>query len=232
MKAALKKMMRILDVILNRIFLSKIFIKKLFMEVVEQGLEGCDSVLEVGAGAGSYLRSIGRPLKITGIDIHEESLLQGVRRKMFDEVVVGNALELDRLFPPGSFDAVTAFDFIEHLEKNEGCEFLDNCEKVARKAVIVFTPNGFLEQPPAKDNPFQEHRSGWTFKEMAERGYVVRGVNGVKWLSGMYNMPRIKPVSLGNAMRNASAILLRLLKLERYSACILCIKRVAGSPRL
>ena len=41
-------------------------------------------------------------------------------------------------------------------------------EKVARKKVIVFTPNGFVPQRPYDGNPFQEHLSGWSVDEIHE----------------------------------------------------------------
>jgi len=226
MKTLLKRIAHAADNILDKAFFSKYFFKRYFLDVIDRGLDDCDTVLEIGAGKSSYLKLINRPLKITAIDLHEESLALGLKNKIFDEGIVGNALHVDQLVPPSSFDAVAAFDFIEHLEKVEGREFLKKCEKIARKAVIIFTPNGFLEQPASAENPFQEHKSGWTYEEMLKLNYRVFGVNGVKWLSGKYNIPRIRPVSLGNFIRNISRMILRKMKLEKYSACILCIKRV------
>jgi hypothetical protein len=104
--------------------------------------------------------------------------------------------ELADGYPPRSFDGVVAFDVLEHLEKREGLRLLDSMERIARKKVIVFTPNGFLEQPPSPTNPFQEHLSGWSVDDLARRGYVVTGFNGWKPLRGMYANVRWRPRSL------------------------------------
>lgn len=206
--------------------MSNYFFKKFFLDVIDIGLMDCNTVLEIGAGRNSYLRLIKKHFNITAIDIHEESLSAGLKNRVFDEIIVGNADRIDQIVHPKSFDAEVAFDFIEHLEKKEGHEFLKKCEKIARKVVINFTPNGFLEQPASVDNPFQEHKSGWTYEEMNELNYKVFGVNRVKWLSGKYKIPRIKPISIGNFLRNISAIMLKTLKTEMISACILSVKRV------
>ena len=57
-------------------------------------------------------------------------------------------------------------------------------EAVARRRVIVFTPNGFLPQDAFDGNPYQVHRSGWTVQEMRSRGYEVRGIHGWRPLRG------------------------------------------------
>ena len=55
-------------------------------------------------------------------------------------------------------------------------------EKIAKKHVIIFTPNGFVPQEPFEGNPWQEHKSGWSVKEMQDHGYKVWGINGWKYL--------------------------------------------------
>lgn len=228
-KKSIKRFVHVTENILNYVFLKEYFFKKHFLGVLEKELESCNTILEIGAGKSSYLRLLSIPLQITAIDIHRESLEKGLRNGVFDEIIIGDAEQIEGLVPPYSFDAVVAFDFIEHLEKENGREFLRKSEKIARKAAIIFTPNGFLEQPPTKDNPFQEHRSGWTYEEMEKMGYSIKGINGIKCLSGMYNSSRIKPVSIGNALRNVSAVFLRLVKMEKYSSCILCTKKIVGN---
>jgi hypothetical protein len=94
--------------------------------------------------------------------------------------------ELGDHFGPGEFDAVVALDVIEHLSREEGERLLLSVERIAARRVLVFTPNGFLPQPPSDDNPHQEHRSGWTLHDFVSRGYRVVGVNGWRPLRGQY----------------------------------------------
>jgi len=74
-----------------------------------------------------------------------------------------------------SVDTVFAMDFIEHLEKDAGREFLAQAERVARRQIVVYTPVGFYRQdyqgPDAPDRWgmdggwWQTHRSGWEPEE-------------------------------------------------------------------
>ena len=121
---------------------------------------------------------------------------------------------------------VTAFDLIEHFEKNEGYQLLDDMEKVAGERVIVFTPNGFVQQSATNDNTFQKHKSGWKYQEMKKSGFKIYGVNGYKKLRGMYAVSRIKPREFGNFVSNLSQIFLNITGLKKYSYAILCVKDV------
>jgi hypothetical protein len=65
-------------------------------------------------------------------------------------------------------DSIVALDVIEHMEKQEGVEFLRKAVEKA-KQVIVFTPFGFLPQEETGSSDawgmngqkWQRHRSGW-----------------------------------------------------------------------
>jgi hypothetical protein len=77
-----------------------------------------------------------------------------------------------RIMPSKSVDTVFALDFIEHLTKGEGFDFLAQAERVARRQVVLFTPLGYFPQSyegaDETDNwgmhggYWQTHRSGWT----------------------------------------------------------------------
>ena len=65
-----------------------------------------------------------------------------------------------------------ALDFIEHLTKGEGFDFLAQAERVARRQVVLFTPLGYFPQSYEDADEmdgwrmhggyWQTHRSGWT----------------------------------------------------------------------
>ncbi|MCM8802024.1 MAG: SAM-dependent methyltransferase, partial [Candidatus Omnitrophica bacterium] len=63
-----------------------------------------------------------------------------------------------------------------------GLELIEKMEKIAKKKVIIFTPNGFLPQKEYENNPWEVHRSGWTAEEMKKMGYKVIGISGWKSL--------------------------------------------------
>lgn len=170
-----------------------------FLAVFSQSIDGVGSVLDVGCGSRSPLAMLSpRPFAV-GIDSHLPSLQASKAAGIHDEVAVGDALELVDTFGMDSFDAVIAMDVIEHLPKEQGWELLRQMETVARRRVIVFTPNGFLPQvrSAVEANPAQEHVSGWTASEFRDRGYTVTGINGWRRLRGPGLVPTIKPTSIG-----------------------------------
>lgn len=90
-----------------------------------------------------------------------------------------------------SFDAVVAFDLIEHLNKEDGYLLLYEMERIARKLVVVYTPTGFLWQPPSPNNPFNAHVSGWKPRELKQFGFkAITGLMGFGILLGPYAKPR------------------------------------------
>lgn len=85
-------------------------------------------------------------------------------------------------FLPDSFDIVMALDILEHLEKSNAFELISQCERVARKCVLLYTPIKFYDNKVNTDgvkeyginepNPLQEHRC------LIERSYFDN--NGYK----------------------------------------------------
>lgn len=128
--------------------------------------------------------------RVIGLDRYLPSLLENRRRTAYFAWVQGDLMALP--FGPGAVDAVVAMDVLDHLEKDEGIARLAEWESVARRRVVVMTPNGFVPQA-ADDNPWQEHKSGWTVDDLNRYGYAVTGVYGWKVLRGSYARLRFRP---------------------------------------
>jgi SAM-dependent methyltransferase len=161
----------------------------------------CDSVLDIGCGSRSPLHSFSKLIPHTvGIDGHpasiERSRAQGIHR----EYHCMELMDAGERFGPKSFDAVIALDVIEHFEKQDGFRLLEMMESMARKRVIIFTPNGFLPQDEWDSNVHQVHRSGWEVYDFELRGYRVTGMSGWKPLRGDYALPTLKPRRLGSRL--------------------------------
>jgi hypothetical protein len=151
----------------------------------------CESLLDVGCGERSPVGRFSQTIATTvGVDSHEESITLSRQAGIHGDYVRMNILEIGGRFAPRSFDCVAALDVIEHLDKPEGLALLEAMERIARKKVVVFTPNGFLPQRATDDNPHQLHRSGWTAAEMRARGYEVTGIGGWHPLRGEYALAR------------------------------------------
>ena len=86
-------------------------------------------------------------------------------------VLKGSWEDVLPFFPNQSVDSIFLLDVIEHLEKEEGLRLMTECERLARKQIIIFTPLGFMPQdhdPSGYDAwglqgaDWQVHKSGWT----------------------------------------------------------------------
>lgn len=163
------------------------------------------SVLDIGCGSEtSPYRFVDAPRgqKRVGVDKFEASVDKSRRAKIHDAYLVADVFDTE--IEPGSYDCVTAMDVIEHFSKADGFRLLDRMEQIARRRVIVFTPNGFLPQEAFDGNEAQRHLSGWSEADFRARGYRVYGANGLKPLRGEYAYPTVKPLPLGLLLALAS----------------------------
>lgn len=140
------------------------------------------SILDVGTGLAGVVgmhrwdRVSGRKLSI---DIH---VIRDLPRDWETKI-----MDARRILDLGicAFDVVQACDFIEHLTKEDGLQWLRDAEIVAKKAVLLFTPIGLVPSPAADlepNNPHQKHLSGWTYDELETLGYQTgRAVENNMW---------------------------------------------------
>lgn len=157
----------------------------------------CETLLDLGCGRESPAGAlVGDLRRSVGVDLHEPSIEHSRAAGLHHEHVRADALSIVDTFGPRSFDGVTALDLIEHLPKAQGWDLLHAMEQVARRKVVVFTPNRFLPQPAYDNNSLQEHLSGWTPAEFLDRGYRVYGVRGWKPLRGERASIRCRPQAL------------------------------------
>lgn len=177
---------------------------------IVRDLAGCDAdlgrvlrpdwtVVDVGCGSGS--RSAPHALaRAIGVDVHLPSLAQTRTDRSRAGAVCARLQSLP--IADGAVDAVVALDVIEHFVKEEAVGLLAEFERVARRVIVLLTPNGFLPQEGTPENPFMEHRSGWSATELTTFGYSVCGINGWRSLRGSFAAPRFGPV--GKALSLAS----------------------------
>jgi len=195
-----------------------------YFALLEREVAGtCDSLLDVGCGRDSPVRVFSRGLrKVVGVDRHVPYLEESRAAGIHHDYRQADVLEIERVFEPGSFDCVVALDLIEHLPKEEGLRLIAMMERIARKKVIIFTPNGFLEQRAYDDNSLQEHLSGWEPGEMRAMGYRVMGVNGWRTLRGERGMIRRRPEWLWRKVSLASQLVTESRPERAFQ--MLCVK--------
>jgi hypothetical protein len=167
-------------------------------------VRGADRILELGPGpcAWSWRRLLGSPRLSRGVGLERFPVYVASARTApcWRSLVLGTATHLP--FRDAAFDATIALDVVEHLDKRPGARMLEEMKRVSRGLAVIMTPNGFLPQEP-DDNPWQQHRSGWTAEELRDLGFRVRGIRGPKLLRGEYARPRIRPAPVGLALSAA-----------------------------
>jgi 2-polyprenyl-3-methyl-5-hydroxy-6-metoxy-1,4-benzoquinol methylase len=155
-----------------------------FYFILSHQLNDSETVLDVACGSDSPLGKIKRSFKSEGIDIFEKSIKESKNKKIHYSYKTGDILKLNTFYKEKSFDSVVCLDVIEHFTKKDALKLISMMEKIAKKKVIILTPNGFYHQDHLDDNPHQEHKSGWFRKDLERLGYSVRGLRGIKNLRG------------------------------------------------
>ncbi len=133
------------------------------------------SVLDVGCGLSLKSQFIEADIRV-GLDAHRP-YLEKIDAKVPYVCIQGDATKLRELFLPKSFDMVLLLDIVEHLEKPAALDLIEQAETIARRAVVIETPDGFLPQDidilGLGGSHFQTHRCGFDAAEFEARGYDV-----------------------------------------------------------
>lgn len=133
---------------------------------IQKYVRHAGSVLDIGAGI--------RPQtfvpcdRLTCLEPHGEYC--EVLRDHGIEVIEAPAPGGLRVLQDRSFDAVVAFDVIEHMTREDGGEMIAEMLRIAREQVVIFTPLGLMPQSGGDETDpwgmqgqhWQQHRSGWT----------------------------------------------------------------------
>jgi len=200
------------------------------MEIQKASQGRLITVADFGAGAGKYwakepllsvLQDNVKELYLIDADISnsEVDLIPNLVVNRLNGVVPGVLREFETDF----FDVTIALDLIEHLPKDQGYLMLYELDRITKLTSIIFTPNGFVWQPPFEDNPFMAHLSGWDSRDFRLLGWnKVLGLVGPKKIFGPYGMPKVKINFTFNLMQ---LILLPIIfRLPSFSFAILALK--------
>jgi len=164
-----------------------------FFYILGYHLFDCESVLDVGCGSNSPLRMMKRKSYSEGIDIFKPDLEKSKKNNIHTAYKVGDIRKLKKYYKAKSFDAVIALDVIEHLNKKEAISLLRAMKTIAKKKVIILTPNEFYHQGEHEHNPYQEHLSAWEVNDLKNLGFKVYGLRGYKKIRGEFTTIKYKP---------------------------------------
>jgi len=155
------------------------------------------TILDLGAGGAQYYESeIFGSIEFTiSVDLldafpHEGKL--NPPSSVSTRRILGVVPEDLSKIPNNKYDLVVAFDLIEHLSREDGYKLLYEVDRISEYASLIFTPNGFVWQPPTEKNSFDAHLSGWTPAELKGMGWSnLRGHGGPRRMRGPYGEPTI-----------------------------------------
>lgn len=147
-------------------------------KILQNDVNDTDAVIDVGCGI--FMTTDGLKCKsLIGIDAWSPYL--NLKKDEFQTINFDiSKINNFKIFLDNSYDIITCIDVIEHLEKENALLVINEFKRIARKKVIIFTPDGFVEQndgPPGswgENNPiFQKHRSGWSKLEFEDLDFKV-----------------------------------------------------------
>lgn len=131
------------------------------------------SILDLGCGLSLKSQYMTHDF-IVGVDIYSK-YLEKVSTKKNVALIKHDLKKISNLFLPKSFDIVLILDVLEHLNKKDSFKLLKDAEKIAKKAVIIETPLGFIPQNidiwKLGGDKYQTHRSSWKVSDFEKRGY-------------------------------------------------------------
>lgn len=146
---------------------------------LKKELQNCDVILDLGCGNNSVLRYIPKKKYSIGIEVFLKSIKESRSKQIHDEYIQNDIRAI--CIKPKSVDAIIILEVIEHIERSEFIQLIAKLRTIARKKIIVSTPNGFVDQEEYDDNPYQKHRSGWKIEELQDYGFSdFHGVGGLK----------------------------------------------------
>lgn len=121
---------------------------------------------------GERYRKEQRQVRIDGIEVFED-YIQNLQREIYDEIYIGDAFEkIDQL---GRYEMIFIGDVLEHFEKPKGWEFLDRCIQHTSAHLIINIPLGTeWEQEEIYNNPYERHRSVWTWHDFEPFTYQYK----------------------------------------------------------
>lgn len=138
-------------------------------------LPKADSILDVACGLSLKSKFFDADIRV-GVDIYDE-YFKHIESDVPYVTVRYDVRRLLDIFQENSFDYVIALDIIEHLTKEESLRMIEDLEKIAKKAVILETPKGYVPQNidilGHGGHEFQTHRCGWDVDELQALGYTV-----------------------------------------------------------
>lgn len=145
---------------------------------IKEATDNGESLLDLCCGIGLGLNNLNTQ-DVTAVDIYQKYLDEVKHRCGHAKTVCSPALDYIKEQKDKSVDVISFIDAVEHMTKEDGLECIKHCKRVAKKKVLLFTPEGYLKNDPHNawdiegGDEFQKHKSGWTIDEIKDLGFTL-----------------------------------------------------------
>jgi predicted TPR repeat methyltransferase len=150
-------------------------VQKIFENAGLYPKQRISTVLDVACGLSLKSQYIDADIRV-GVDIYRP-YLQKIEASVPFATVLHDVRKLDEVFVEKSYDLVLMLDIIEHLEKDESLALIETASRIAKVAVIVETPEGYIPQNidiwGHGGDEWQTHRCGWEKAELEALGFQI-----------------------------------------------------------
>lgn len=133
------------------------------------------TILDLACGISLKSQYIDADVRI-GVDIYKP-YLENIELEVDVPYVtlLYDVRKIDDIFLPKTMDLVLLLDIVEHLEKSDSMELIKKCEEIAKVAVIIETPSGYIPQDidilGYGGHEYQTHRCSWNNEDFKQMGY-------------------------------------------------------------
>lgn len=105
---------------------------------------------------------------------------------IYNDIHVGNAMDIVPTLAEGQYDLVLILAMIEHLAQDEGIRLISQLKRIGR-AIILSVPKNWQEQQ-IEGYPLETHRSHWTEQDLRDTGFTRFLPHWGAWLA-VYGIP-------------------------------------------
>lgn len=150
---------------------------------VKEATENGETLLSLCCGIGYELNGI-KASHITAVDIASQYVEALKLNHPGVEAVCNDSLKYLKEQPDNTVDVISIIDGVEHMDKKTGLEVIEEMKRVAKREVLLFTPQGHVDGGYLKNEPHnawgiegadehQKHKSGWTALELKDLGFEM-----------------------------------------------------------
>ena len=156
-----------------------IALKLKILDKLRKNVTERDSVLDVGCGDKRLSYNLRHAKKVITLDAFEK----------YNPDIIHNLNYLPLPIKDNEYDITLFIDVIEHLEKEQGKQVLEELKRITKKKIFLFTPQYWVDNKISVDmtnNIFNYHKSLWypeDFKNWIRIGNIG---NLKKWYFGQW----------------------------------------------